>query len=157
MGELVIQNLDKPRRLSLMECLLLAGDDRFGAMGVSTSPGNYLPRPVGALPRLQDAQQLSNIVAKINANEPVFEIERRTMHAGGSFGGAKPKALINIDDTLWVTNFFSGEPEDASLIEHTSMTPAVIAPISATPSGTVAALRWGYQTRHQPTRYGGTV
>ena len=37
-GERVIQFLDKPPRLSLMEYLYFAGDDRFGVLGVSTSP-----------------------------------------------------------------------------------------------------------------------
>ena len=36
-GERVIQYLDKPARLSLMEFLYYAGDDRFGALGVATS------------------------------------------------------------------------------------------------------------------------
>lgn len=128
-GERVIQYLDKPRRLSLMEYLFLAGDDRFGALGVSISPISYQPRPASALPRLQDAQQLSDIVAKINAKEPVSDIERRMMHAGGSFGGAKPKALIQIDGTQWVIKFFNGEPVDVPLIEHASMTLAAKADI----------------------------
>ncbi len=36
-GEKVIRFADKPQRLSLMEYLYLAGDDRFGSLGVSTS------------------------------------------------------------------------------------------------------------------------
>lgn len=36
-GERVIRYIDKPARLSLMEYLYHAGDDRFGALGVSTS------------------------------------------------------------------------------------------------------------------------
>jgi serine/threonine-protein kinase HipA len=112
-----------------MEYLYLAGDDRFGALGVSTSPDNYQPRPASALPRLEDAQQLSDIVAKINAREQVSDMERRMMHAGGSFGGAKPKALIQIDGTQWVIKFFNGEPVDVPLIEHASMTLAAKAQI----------------------------
>ena len=42
-GEKVIRFVDKPRRLSLMEYLYYAGDDRFGALGVSTSSSNYSP------------------------------------------------------------------------------------------------------------------
>ena len=36
-GERVIRFIDKPPRLSLLEYLYYAGDDRFGALGVSTS------------------------------------------------------------------------------------------------------------------------
>ena len=54
-GERVIHYIDKPARLSLMEHLYFAGDDRFGALGVSTSGTDYLPRRNGPLPRLADA------------------------------------------------------------------------------------------------------
>jgi serine/threonine-protein kinase HipA len=43
-GEKVIRFLDKPGRLSLMEYLYYAGDDRFGALGVSRSSTSYIPR-----------------------------------------------------------------------------------------------------------------
>src|SRR5919108_1092897 len=41
-GERVIRFLDKPPRLSTLEYLFFAGDDRFGALGVSLSPDQYL-------------------------------------------------------------------------------------------------------------------
>jgi len=118
----VIQHIDRPRRLSLMEYLYYAGDDRFGALGVSTSSAEYRPRPGGPLPRLADAQALSVVVAKINARETLTEVEKRMMAAGGSFGGAKPKALIQIDSEQWVIKFYNNEPIDVPLIEHASMT-----------------------------------
>jgi HipA N-terminal domain len=46
-GERVIRLIDKPSRLSLMEYLYFAGDDRFGALGVSTSQERYAPRRGG--------------------------------------------------------------------------------------------------------------
>ena len=121
-GERVIQFLDKPARLSLMEYLLYAGDDRFGALGVSTSTEAYLPRSQGPLPRLEQAQQLSEIVRKVSDREPVNDIERRLLAAGGSFGGAKPKALIDIAGEQWLIKFFNNEPIDVPLIEHAAMT-----------------------------------
>ena len=39
-GEKVIRFVDKPERLPLMEYLYFAGDERFGALGVSTSDVN---------------------------------------------------------------------------------------------------------------------
>jgi serine/threonine-protein kinase HipA len=121
-GERVIQYIDKPRRLSLMEYLYFAGDERFGAMGVSTSEQDYLPRAVGPLPRLESAQALSEIVSKINAKEPITALERTMVASGGSFGGAKPKALIEIDGEQWVIKFFNNEPIDLPLVEHATMT-----------------------------------
>ena len=130
-GEKVIRFVDKPKRLSLMEYLYYAGDERFGALGVSTSPETYLPRAGGPLPRLEDAQHLSEVVGKIEASEPLSEIEARIIAGGGSpLGGAKPKALININGEPWVIKFFNNEPVDTPLVEHATMTLAAQAGIT---------------------------
>ncbi|OZB74926.1 MAG: phosphatidylinositol kinase [Thiomonas sp. 14-64-326] len=122
-GEKVIRFVDKPKRLSLMEYLYYAGDDRFGALGVSTSPDTYSPRAGSPLPRLEQAQQLSDVVAKIEASEPLSVLETKMIAGGGSpLGGAKPKALIDIGGEQWVIKFFNNEPVDTPLIEHASMT-----------------------------------
>lgn len=129
-GEKVIRFVDRPKRLSLMEYLYYAGDERFGALGVSTSAERYQPRPGGPLPRLEDAQDLSEVVSKIEASEPLSEMEARIIGGGGSpLGGAKPKALINIDGVPWVIKFFNNEPVDAPLVEHATMTLAAKAGI----------------------------
>jgi serine/threonine-protein kinase HipA len=129
-GEKVIRFVDKPQRLSLMEYLFYAGDDRFGALGVSTSAVEYAPRPLGPLPRLEDAQQLSEVAAKVEASEPLSALEARIIAGGGSpLGGAKPKALINIDGAQWVIKFFNNEWVDAPLVEHATLTLAALAGI----------------------------
>ncbi len=66
-GERVIQYVDRPARLSLMEYLYYAGDDRFGALGISTERAAYAPRPKSPPPRLKQAQHLSEVVHKISA------------------------------------------------------------------------------------------
>ena len=122
-GEKVIRFVEKPKRLSLMEYLYYAGDDRFGALGVSTSSSTYSPRAGSPLPRLAQAQQLSEVVAKIEASEPINALEAKIIAGGGSpLGGAKPKALIDIDGEQWVIKFFNNEPVDTPLIEHATMT-----------------------------------
>ncbi|HEY6513339.1 MAG TPA: HipA domain-containing protein [Burkholderiaceae bacterium] len=122
-GEKVIRFVDKPKRLSLMEYLYYAGDDRFGALGVSTSSSTYSPRAGSPLPRLEQAQQLSEVVAKIEASEQINALEAKILAGGGSpLGGAKPKALIDIDGEQWVIKFFNNEPVDTPLIEHATMT-----------------------------------
>src|ERR1700737_1284731 len=63
-GERVIRFIDKPKRLSLLEYLYFAGDDRFGALGVSTSPTEYLPRRLGPLPVLADANEIQELIRK---------------------------------------------------------------------------------------------
>lgn len=130
-GEKVIRFVDKPKRLSLMEYLYYAGDDRFGALGVSTSSSNYSPLALGPLPRLEDAQQLSEVAAKVEASEPLTALEAKIIAGGGSpLGGAKPKALIDIDGQQWVIKFFNNEPVDTPLIEHATMTLAARAGIT---------------------------
>ena len=44
------------------------------------------------------------------------------LNASGSFGGAKPKALIDIGGVPWVIKFFDNELIDVPLIEHTLIT-----------------------------------
>lgn len=129
-GEKVIRFVEKPKRLSLMEYLYYAGDDRFGALGVSTSSSTYSPRSMSPLPRLDDAQQLSEVAAKIEASEPISALEAKMIAGGGSpLGGAKPKALIDIDGEQWVIKFFNNEPVDTPLIEHATMSLAKYAGI----------------------------
>jgi serine/threonine-protein kinase HipA len=130
-GEKVIRFVDKPQRLSLMEYLYFAGDDRFGALGVSTSATQYVPRASGPLPRLEDAQLLSEVAAKVEASESLSALEARIIAGGGSpLGGAKPKALINIDGAQWVIKFFNNESVDAPLVEHATLTLAALAGIT---------------------------
>ena len=121
-GEKVIRILDRPQRLSLMEYLYYAGDERFGALGVSTSATDYSPRAGSPLPRLSQVQHLSEVIAKIEAAEAISEVEARIVRAGGSLGGAKPKALIEVSGEQWVVKFFNGEPIDTPLVEHATMT-----------------------------------
>jgi serine/threonine-protein kinase HipA len=128
-GERLIRFLDKPPRLSLLEYLYFAGDERFGALGVSLSAEHYLPRRTGALPTLGDAEALQELVRKVLANEPVPPAQQRLLSPGATMGGARPKALMQIDGQAWVVKFSEGEPVDAPLIEHATMTLAARADI----------------------------
>ena len=121
-GERVIRFIDKPARLSLLEYLYFAGDDRFGALGVSTSPDEYLPRRLGPLPTLKDADELHELIRKVQNNEPVPPAQRRLISPGATMGGARPKALIDIAGHQWVIKFSDGDPADTPLIEHATMT-----------------------------------
>ena len=122
-GERVIRVLDKPARLSLMEYLYFAGDERFGALGVSTSKDQYLPRRLGPLPELADVAQMDELVKKVAAGEPVPAEQRRLIAPGATMGGARPKALLNIAGEQWVLKFSEpGEYADLPLIEHAAMT-----------------------------------
>lgn len=121
-GERVIRFIDRPPRLSLLEFLYFAGDDRFGALGISTSADEYLPRRLGPLPNLADANQIHELIRKVLANEPVPQAQKRLISPGVTLGGARPKALLDIEGEQWVIKFADGEPTDTPLIEHASMT-----------------------------------
>lgn len=121
-GERVIRFIDKPPRLSLLEYLYFAGHDRFGALGVSTSRDEYTPRRLGSLPTLGDVQRLREVVELVLNNEPVPEPERRLISPGVTLGGARPKALVDIDGEQWVAKFNPGDALDTPLIEHATMT-----------------------------------
>ena len=120
-GERVIRFLDKPPRLSLLEYLYFAGDDRFGALGVSTSSEEYRPRQLGPLPTLGDTDTIHELIRKVQDNEPVPESQKRLISPGVTLGGARPKALLDIAGEQWVVKFSDGEPADTPLIEHATM------------------------------------
>ncbi|MED5620176.1 type II toxin-antitoxin system HipA family toxin [Ideonella sp. BN130291] len=128
-GERLIRFLDKPPRLSLMEFLYFAGDERFGALGVSTSGEQYAPRRFGPLPTLADTEAIHELVRKVLDNEPVPEAQKRLVSPGVTMGGARPKALIEVDGEQWVVKFSDGDAVDSPLIEHASMTLAATAGI----------------------------
>lgn len=142
-GERVIRFIDKPPRLSLLEYLYFAGDDRFGALGVSTSSEEYLPRRLGPLPALDEADAIQALVRKVQENEPVPAEQKRLISPGVTMGGARPKALLNIGGDQWVIKFSDGEPTDTPLVEHATMTLAQKAEIRVA-STMAVALTYGH-------------
>ena len=121
-GERVIRLIDRPPRLSLLEYLYFAGDERFGALGVSTSAERYLPRRFGPLPTLADAQQIHELVQRVRNNETVPQRLARLVSPGAGLGGARPKTLIDIDGEQWLIKLSDAESADTPLVEHATMT-----------------------------------
>lgn len=129
-GERVIRLLDRPRRLSLLEYLYYAGDDRFGALGVSSSPQTYHPREIGPLPRLADVEMIAEIVRRVPAKEPLNELQERLIASGVTMGGARPKVLLDLDNEEWVLKFAEEDNPTEPLIEHAALTLAAKAGIN---------------------------
>lgn len=122
-GERIIRAFDRPVRLSVMEYLYFAGDNRFGALGVSVSENTYRPHITGPLPKLPDLGSIEASIAEVFAGAPVNEHLLRLIKPGASMGGARPKALIDLAGTQWVIKFREeGESTDTPLIEHATMT-----------------------------------
>lgn len=134
-GERVIRFIDKPPRLSLMEHLFFAGDERFGALGVSTSDTEYLPRRFGLLPQLAEVRGVAALVQQVLQGEPVDEAQYRLVAPGATLGGARPKALLLLEGHPWVLKFSEpGEGVDLPLVEHAAMTLAARAGIRVAPT-----------------------
>ena len=129
-GERVIRFLDKPPRLSVLDFLFYAGDERFGALGVSVSGDAYIARDTGPLPQLADVAEMDRLVQQVLAGVPVDEQKRRLITPGGTLGGARPKALLALEGEPWIVKFNEpGEPIDTPLVEHATMTLAATAGI----------------------------
>lgn len=139
-GERVIRKFEPSPRLSILEYLLFAGDDRYGALGVSEAGDAYVPWRSAPMPDLASLQEMAEVVRKVLANEAVPEMQRRLVRPGVSLGGARPKSLIAIDGEPWLVKFSEGEALDTELVEHAAMTLAArcaidVAPTRALPVG----------------------
>lgn len=122
-GERIIRHIDRPARLSILEMLLFAGDDRFGALGVSTSAEQYIPRYLGPYPQLKDLAQLAAAVEDVQTQAPITAEIQRLIQPGVTLGGARPKALLQTDNGPCVIKFSElDDPVDTPLIEHATMT-----------------------------------
>lgn len=130
-GEKVIKALEKPDRSSILEMLYFAGDDRFGALGVSTSSQSYVPRAGALLPSFGDVEAVHEVIKKVLNGEPLEEKQKRLIAPGVTMGGARPKALIEMDGSQWVLKFAEEDHSFEPAFEHASMTLASKARIHA--------------------------
>lgn len=122
-GERIIRHIDRPERLSILEMLLFAGDDRFGALGISTSAEQYIPRRLGPYPHLADLAQLAAAVEDVQTQAPITTEMQRLLQPGVTLGGARPKALLQTESGPCVIKFSEvDDPVDTPLIEHATMT-----------------------------------
>jgi serine/threonine-protein kinase HipA len=78
---------------------------------------------------LADADEIQELIRKVQNNEPVPQAQERLISPGATMGGARPKALVNIGGEQWVMKFSDGDPADTPLIEHATMTLATKAAI----------------------------
>jgi serine/threonine-protein kinase HipA len=124
-GERVIRHLIQPPRLSTLDFLYFAGDQRFGALGVSSSPNEYQPFADDSLPSIDDVPAIYQLIQAIENGEPVSEPLKRLLAPGATLGGARPKALVLINDEPWVIKFAEyGDVFDSPAIEYAAMTMA---------------------------------
>lgn len=151
-GERIIRHIDRPARLSVLEMLLFAGDDRFGALGISVSAQQYLPRRMSPYPHLSDLAQLAQAVEDVQQQAPITPMMQRLVQPGVTLGGARPKALLQTPDGPCVVKFSElDDSVDTPCIEHATMTLAAAAGIRVAATGLLPlAPRYG-KARHALT------
>lgn len=137
-GERVILRFEHAPRTSVLEFLLFAAADRFGALGVSQRADKYIPWAATPIPSLSDLSTMQEAVGKLLSNEAVGEVGQRLLQAGVGLGGARPKSLIEIDGRSWLVKFDEGEDEDTPLIEHATMTLAAKCGVHVAPTRALA-------------------
>lgn len=151
-GERIIRHVDRPARLSILEMLLFAGDDRFGALGVSVSGERYVPRLLGPYPQVRDLAQLSAAVEDLQTHAPVTADMQRLIQPGVTLGGARPKALLQTEAGACVVKFSElDDAVDTPLVEHATMALAAQAGIRVATTGVLPLPARHGKARHALT------
>jgi serine/threonine-protein kinase HipA len=133
-GERVIRKFEVAPRLSILEYLLFAGDDRYGALGVSQNALAYQPWSRGPAPAFAQLEQMAEVVRMVLNNESVPERQRALVRPGASLGGARPKSLIEMEGRQWLVKFPEDDEMDTPLVEHASMLLAAECGINVAPT-----------------------
>ncbi|PTX52263.1 serine/threonine-protein kinase HipA [Gemmobacter caeni] len=120
-GERIIRVISRPSRMSPIDLLWYAGDRRFGALGISSSPTEYRPFPEPPLLQAASIREAEEVIGRVMAREPLTDRERELIASAGSLGGAHPKMLVEEDGAEWIAKFPKGQNVDQLLIEHASM------------------------------------
>lgn len=100
-----------PRSLSELDYLLGVRDDlRQGALRYADEAGTFLASEPDAVPILTDLPSLLDLADRAERDTATLPDLQRMVHAGGSLGGARPKAhVVARDGTLALAKFPSGE------------------------------------------------
>lgn len=133
-GERVIRSLYNPARLSVLECLRFAGDDRCGALGVSNVGVEPVPCSAAVTPGFNDLFGMERAIAAMRAGQRLNHDQAHLVKAGAAFGGARPKSLIQIEDAQYLVKFSEGEDFDTELVEHATMRLAAQCGIKVAPT-----------------------
>jgi serine/threonine-protein kinase HipA len=104
-----------------MDYLLQSADDRAGALGFGLN--NVPPAPLRKFNQTIDLAKLQELAEALIKgeipNDPAAPQVQELLLLGTSMGGARPKAVVQDDDGLWVTKF--NHPDDRwnnTRVEH---------------------------------------
>ena len=120
-GRRVIEKHAQKSMLGEMDYLLESPDDRAGALGFGLNPTP--PAPLRAFNKTLDLEKLQEVAEElINdeiPNDPAAPQVQELLLLGTSMGGARPKAVVQDDEGLWIAKF--NRPDDRwnnTCVEH---------------------------------------
>lgn len=106
-GRRVIEKHAGKAQLGELDYLLESPDDRAGALGFGLNTEPPAPkRKFNSTIDLEKLQALADALVKDDLpNDPQAQQVQDLMLLGTSMGGARPKAVVQDDDALWVAKF----------------------------------------------------
>lgn len=121
-GRLVIERHTGHAMLGELDYLLYAPDNRTGALSFGLNPEPPAPRRrIATTLDLADLQRMADAIIADDElpMDPDSEQARLLFLAGSSMGGARPKAVVQDSDDLWMAKF--NRPDDRwnhARVEH---------------------------------------
>lgn len=136
-GRLIIERHFKTSNLDEMAYLLESPDDRAGALGFGL--GKVPPAPRRKFNKTLDLAKLQEaadaLVSDGTAEDDDAEQVEKLMLLGTSMGGARPKAVIEDKDGLWLAKFNKpGDRYNNARVEHAMLVLARMAGITTVES-----------------------
>jgi len=125
-GRRVIQRHLRKAQPGELEYLLYSPDDRAGALGFGHN--QIPPAPKRSFNQTLDLAHMQSIVDAIVADEELpadvaNEQVENLILIGTSMGGARPKAVVEDDDGLWIAKFNRpDDPWNNARVEHAMLT-----------------------------------
>jgi serine/threonine-protein kinase HipA len=123
-GRLVIEKRAGKAQLGELDYLLESPDDRAGALGFGLN--NIPPAPKRRFNKTLDLEKLQTLADALVKddipNDPEAPQVQDLLLLGTSMGGARPKAVVQDDDGLWVAKF--GRADDRwnnPRVEHATL------------------------------------
>jgi len=115
----VIRFIDKPKRLSLLEYLYFAGDDRLCPRRINIP--NRVPAAASrAVAGARRSDEIQELIRKVQNNEAVPQAQERLISPAQRWVARDPKRCHIAGSSGH--QFADGDPADTPLIEHASMT-----------------------------------
>ncbi len=106
-GRRIIEKHAGKAQLGELDYLLESPDDRVGALGFG--PNNVPPAPKRKFNKTLDLEKLQTLADALVKddlpNDPEAQQVQDLLLLGTSMGGARPKAVVQDDDGLWVAKF----------------------------------------------------